>query len=46
MEDITPKNDLQTRASMTAGRRREGRAEWMDIAVYSSSVYSIQFRKD
>ena len=34
------KNDLLSRASVAAGRRREGRVERMDRAVYSASVYS------
>ena len=34
------KNDLLSRASVAAGRRREGRVERMDRAVDSASVYS------
>ena len=33
------KNDLLSRASVAAGRRREGRVERMDIVVYGSFVY-------
>lgn len=31
VQDVIQKNDLQTRVSLAAGRRREGRVERMDI---------------
>ena len=33
VEDVMQKNDLQMRACLAAGRRRDGRVERMNIAV-------------